>query len=225
MRASLGRRLAVLLAFALLGPSAVGLAQSWTVQTAAFRDDRQALAVVAELRALGVEAYREFAMDDGRQFSRVRVGCWASRDGAASFAEALRGRVTAEAVPVPLSAGAPLRVCARREVGFLKPARWELTERTPAALTFRVEVGDREGYVRLDGDRWIVLQAFAPAPSAAGSAGARFVQLETAGAPLVARRDGGVPLALCAGRLLGQTPRAAVVEEDGAVVACLVEER
>lgn len=223
-------RRAALRVLVLLAPLLAGaaLATPWTVQTAAFRDDRQAREVVAQLRDLGFDAYREFAMDDGQQFSRVRLGCFASREAADALARGLAGGVTAEAVPVPLSAGAPVRGCVRLEVGFLEPGSWELVERTPGALTFRVVVGGREGWVRLEGDRWLVLQEFAPAPagaSASAGAGRSFGQLSPAGRPLVALLEADGPLALCAGRLLGQTDRAAVVQDGDAVVACSLEGR
>ena len=126
--------------------STLGYAQPWTVQTAAFRDLDQAQTRVVELRALGFDAYSEFAMLGGKQYARVRVGCAFERAGAAALARSLQ-RVTREAVVVPLSEGAEVSMCVAFDVGFRLPERWGVLGRSPDAVRFWVEVGGRRGAV------------------------------------------------------------------------------
>lgn len=206
----------------------------WTVQTAAFSDYRQARAQVDELRELGFDAYSEFAMNGGRQYARVRVGCFTTRETAAQFADDLRGFVTAEAVPQPLAPSASPSACVAWEVGFVKPLRWEI-ERRGEDVVFRVELDGVVGYVRHDGEGWRLSQELPPAaamasPVAAGdeagaAAGiefeqARVLRLER----VIASLPGDSRLVACAGTLLWQGGNAAIVERSDSVIACMVDD-
>src|SRR5690606_6621355 len=108
------RPLAALAALSLSLAAAQG---EWAVQVVALRDYREAQAASAQLLALGFPSYLEFAMNQGRQFVRVRVGCYTSREAAEAMAAALRGHVTADAQPVELSPGAAVPGCTEESVG------------------------------------------------------------------------------------------------------------
>lgn len=195
-------------------------AESWTVQTVAMRDLREATSVADDLRRLGFDAYTEFTMANRLQYVRVRVGCFHARDGAEAMAALLRGWATRDAVVVERTPGAPARGCLLRDVGFVAPEDgWR--QRAPGVASFEVEVAGVTGLVRYRGGRWQVLQAAADdALPIAVSTERRFVQVDAAPRPFVAIRDPDGPLLVCAGRLLAESDGAAIVEQDGVVSAC-----
>lgn len=195
-------------------------AESWTVQTVAMRDLREATSVADDLRRLGFDAYTEFTMANRLQYVRVRVGCFEERDGAEAMAALLRGWATRDAVVVERTPGAPARGCLVRDVGFVAPeGRWR--QRAPGVASFEVEVAGVTGLVRYRGGRWQVLQAAADdALPIQVSTERRFVQVDGAPRPFVALREPDGPLLVCAGRLLAEADGAAIVELDGVVSAC-----
>ncbi|HEX7004684.1 MAG TPA: SPOR domain-containing protein [Trueperaceae bacterium] len=211
------------LAAILLLPMAQAQAQFWTVQTAAFQDYRQALSQVDQLLDLGFDAYSEFTMSNGQQYSRVRIGCFAGRSAAEAFASDLSGAVTAEAVPQPLSEGASVTACVDWDVGFVKPREWSIERRRPDIL-FRVEVGGQVGFLRHTGAGWEFTHS-SPAPLLApAEQSVDFVEVEIGGVTLVqARPRGGDPVNACGGQLLWQSGRVAVVERSDSVIACVVD--
>lgn len=217
----LAAKLAVLAAL-LMVPGVVA-GQEWTVQTAAFQDHRQAQAQIEELRALGFDAYGEFVMFRGRQYSRVRVGCYFSQDGADYLARDLVGFVTAEAVPQPFTAGSKTRACLRIDPGFVKPEEWAV-ERVGNDIVFRVEVAGVVGFLHHDGEQWR-LRSDLPQETTSPRGGNRFRQVEVLGQPMVATtlEDGGT-LNVCAGRLLWQDGHIVIVERNSTVIACVIEE-
>ncbi|MEX2535779.1 MAG: SPOR domain-containing protein [Trueperaceae bacterium] len=214
--------ISLFLVLLLFGSLAVG--QGWTVQTAAFQDFRQASGQVGELRELGFDAYTEFVMEEGQQFSRVRIGCFSSRQAAAAYARVLRGNVTAEAVAQPLSQGADTQACVTTVTGFVKPRLWSV-QRTGTDIVFRVELGGQVGFLRHQGVAWQFTHSL-PAQREATPAGqARFREVEMGGLTLIqARLSDGSPVNACHGRLLWQRGLTSVVERTNTVVACLVEE-
>lgn len=146
----------------------VARAQVWSVQTSQFPDYRSALDVSETLRALGFDAYVDFGTEGGRQFSRVRVGCFASEPGAVHLAETLRGSsfngvVTSDAVAVEASLSAlgdaaPVRACTRYDVGFRLPPSWGVNDSEAEAISFWVELDARRRYLRYDEAGWRVFQ-------------------------------------------------------------------
>lgn len=200
-----------------------GAAENWTVQTAAFQDYRQASEQVAELQSLGFDAYSEFAMQGGRQYARVRIGCFATRDAAVSFAGDIRGRITADAVAQPISALAAGRTCVRFDPGFVKPDRWELL-RQGRDLLFRVELGGQVGFLQHDGGGWRFLHE-RPSPPAAGAlTQQRFRQVRIGGLNLAqVQLADGSRLNACGGLLLWQYDWTVVVERASRVIACVVD--
>lgn len=135
------------------------LAEQWTVQTVAHRDYRNATSVQAELTDLGFDAYVDFAVADGVQFARVRVGCFDSRAAAQSFAEGLLGSVTSEAVPVPLefTTGTTPKYCLKRDVGFIVPTSWRQLEAGHRAV-FEVTTLASSALIVHDGGKWRLYQ-------------------------------------------------------------------
>lgn len=198
----------------------VALAQGWSVQTVALRDLRQADAVAGELRALGFDAYTEFAMHDGEQYVRVRVGCYTGRDAAEAAADALAGHVTEQAVPVKLAAEGRARACVQEDIGFLKPGVWQRLDAADGLPTFRVEVGGHEARLVFTGTGWRVHQAGAQLADPAVPAAANFESARPGGVAWAAQEVADGPRMLCPGKLIGEAGAAAVVERAGAVVAC-----
>lgn len=195
-------------------------AQGWSVQTVALRDLRQADAVVGQLRALGFDAFSEFAMHDGQQFVRVRVGCYTDRAAAQAAATALSGHVTRQAVVVTLGVGSKASACVSEDIGFLKPATWKQLPSQDGLPSFSVEIAGHRAELVFGGDGWKVVQAGATASAAAATSSAAFVEARPGGVPWVAQELAGGARMLCPGKLVGHAGSAAVVDRTGEVVAC-----
>ncbi len=208
------------LAFVALGTAALqrGFAQPWSVQTVAFRDLREASAAVDQLRGLGLDAYTEFAMNQGRQYVRVRVGCTTTRDAAQRLADLLAGRITREAAVVPLTPGAPVSGCVAEDVGFLKPARWK--QIAPGSAVFDVTIAGQSARLVYTGLRWAVVQDGAAMPSGVSTSAAAFAQANLAGAAVVRMNVPGDATVLCPGKLIAAVGATAVVERSREIVAC-----
>ena len=200
--------------------SAQAPAPAWTVQTVALRDLRQADTVVAQLKNLGFDAYDEFAMHDGKQFVRVRVGCYASRAAAQAVADALAKHVTEQAVVATLSSRAKVDRCVEEDIGFLTPASWQQVDAAGGLPTFLVKLGGKRADVVYNGTRWVVVQAGSPRPVAAALDGPAFVTAHPGGVPWVAQEVPSGTRLLCPGKLVGHAGEAAIVERPGEVVAC-----
>ena len=215
------RRAAPLLAALACLAGGAGLAQDWTIQTVAVRDLREADSIAQDLVRLGFDAYTEFSMGEaGLQWVRVRVGCFHGRRGAEAMAALLRADVTREAVVVERSPSAPARGCLRRVVGFVAPA--DLVQPEPGVPMFVVEVAGVRGVVRFLEGRWRVLQEPATEALAPGEAAPqRFRQVTFARRDYVRVRHPDGEFYVCPGRLLAQADGAAVVEDDGVVLACV----
>ena len=195
-------------------------AESWTVQTVAVRDLREARSVAADLSRLGFDAYTEYTMSRGLQYVRVRVGCFHARADADAFASLLADWAVREAVVVERTPDAPTAGCLEREVGFVAPGAWR--QRGPGVAAFEVEVAGVPGVIRYQSGRWQLLQA--PATEAIADRreeGRSFVQARGTPWPFVAmRRTDGDDLLLCHGTLLAEADGAAIVEHDGVVASC-----
>jgi hypothetical protein len=195
-------------------------ASAWTVQTVALRDLRQADTVVAELKNLGFDAYDGFAMHDGKQFVRVRVGCYTDRAAAQAVADALAKHVTEQAVVATLSPRAKVARCVREDIGFLTPAHWQRIDAADGLPTFHVKLGGQSADVVYNGRRWVVVQDGSPRPVSAALTGPAFVTAHPGGVPWVAQETPGGTRLLCPGKLVGHAGDAAIVERPGEVVAC-----
>jgi len=197
--------------------------ETWTVQTVAFRDYRSALAIIESLETLGLDAYTEFAMYKNLQYTRVRIGCFTSKEAATRFARSLAGRITAEAVPLPMTPGARIHGCVDMDIGFLKPSFWRIAAVDPAAITFEVKVAGQQAFVRHDGRSWRVLQrpeAPEPQPQLIQR---DFRQRFANGVAMVGTTVANQQLLVCGGKLLWQANGVAVVEQADAIVACRVQ--
>lgn len=217
-------RTASLLLLLLAASSVLALGPGYTVQTVAFPDHREASETVAELRQLGFDAYTEFTMHEGRQFSRVRIGCFTDRNSADLLARSLRGAITRQAVVQPINPDAAVAFCSRNEVGFVKPVSWAVQWQADEQIMFRVELGGHTGYVHLVDGRWQLLHEPLAAPANSRPGSGPHQQVERHGVPLVIRNFGGAELVVCSGRLLWQDAKTAIVERVNTVIACSVEE-
>jgi hypothetical protein len=179
---------------------------------------------VGELRAMGLDAYVEFVTSDGTQYARVRIGCYAGRDAAETLARDIRGRLTAEAVAQPLNQGARVSACVSWEPGFIKPSVWRV-EREGADIVFAVEVGGLTGYLQHAGGRWRFSHTIPTPPTVSDTGSRRFREVHSGGLSLVQTTlDDGTTITACAGDLLWQQDRVAVVERASRVIACVVDE-
>lgn len=211
----------VLAWLALASVTAFAQGGAWTVQTVALRDLRQADGVVAQLQNLGFDAYDEFAMHDGKQFVRVRVGCYLQREAAQAAADALSRHVTKQAVVATMTPGAKVSGCVSEDVGFLKPASWQQLGSAGGLPTFEVRVAGHQAKLVFDGSGWRVVQAGGPVPTATAAAvHASFVAVHPGDVAWVAQEVPSGSRLLCPGRLVGQRGDAAVVDRADAVVAC-----
>lgn len=199
-------------------------AEAWAVQTVALRDYREAQAAAAELRLLSFDAYTEFAMQNGLQFVRVRVGCFSDRAAADAMSTALAAAVVREAAVVEFTAGAPVRGCATVTVGFMKPSNWEPLNEPGGVPAFAVQVAGNEARVLHDGERWRVLQGAAPIPEAKAPPSAKFREVVRGGVRFVAQVVGAEEVVICPGRLVGQVGEVAIVDQVERVVACAFAE-
>jgi hypothetical protein len=211
----------VLLVVLLLGCAAAqGVdGPSWTVQTVALRDLREADGEVARLTRLGLPAYVTFTMVEGLQYVRVRVGCFDAREGATALADLLVGRVVGEALVVPIEQQLPENIpCVRFDVGFRIDTPWSVVSARGEAALFRLEVGAQVAYLRYELERWRLWQSNAPEPipqlSSAAELGLRSVRI---GGERVVQ---GVRGLLCPGELISVAGDTAMVAVGDAVVAC-----
>lgn len=215
--------LRLLLTAALLATLACAFAQDdrWTVQVIALRDYREAQTVAAELRQFNLDAYTEFAMEDGKQFVRVRVGCFEGREAAEAVAGAIRGRLTAEAELVEFTQGAQVAACVQQTVGFLDDYGWRYLGSEGGVPAFAVSVAGMDALVAHDGDRWWVVQGNGPPPAAtAAEALVSFAQRRHAGVMLVSQVRVADELVVCPGALVTASGEWAIVDRGDAVVAC-----
>jgi hypothetical protein len=220
--------LIALFPFFLLLSSAV-FAQQWTIQTVAFRDYRDAQAATEQLQALGFEAYSEFTNgSDGLQYARVRVGCFDTKETAELTVQRLVGSYTKEAVAVPLSAGAPVPYCIRREVGFIAPSTWYIYFTTPSEAAFMVDLAGKQAFLKHDGSRWQMGQTLGEigvttVPTSVGTSGL-FSEVAASPYPQILYRNDLV-LLISQGKLLWQKGHVAVVQENDMVVTYFVDSR
>lgn len=220
LRVAAGVGVALMLLGLLTFAGAQDGAAGWAVQTVALRDLREAERAATRLRFAGFPAFTEFAMADGLQFVRVRVGCWTSRDAAVGIAALLLEGHVREAVVVPHDPASE-RACVDVDVGFLTPASWTALHDVGHKPTFRVELAGHVGHLRHDGVRWQVLQGDGePEPLATSALSWRYRSGEIAGGPVVFDESDGVPVVLCPGRLIGQVADVVIVVWEDAVVAC-----
>ncbi len=194
----------------------------WAVQVVALRDYTEAQAATAQLKGLGFPAYTEFAMDGGRQFVRVRVGCFDSREAADAMAQAMRRHVTAEAQAVELTPGAPVLACVDESVGFLNGYGWRLLDDS-GPVTFEVTVAGVPATVVHDGERWRMVQDGGELPPmATPERTAGFATESIGGSSFVAFDGADAWLIACAGELIAQAGDVAIVERGDVVLACHV---
>ena len=198
----------------------------WTVQTVALRDHSQAQHTAAALQDHGFPAYIEFSMNDGLQYSRVRVGCFTARDGARALAEVLRSGITNDAVVVEASAEFQRsgRACTEFQTGFVKPGAWSFLGTNGDLAIFEVIIGSSTAYVAHNGQTWQVLQP--------GEVDLGAIQVETlprtwredqvAGSSqaLIMKRVENTWWYTCRGNLLGVFRDIAFVETNRSVVSC-----
>ncbi len=194
--------------------------ERWAVQVVALRDFREAQEQAASLRTLGFDAYTEFAMLNGQQWVRVRVGCFASRGAAEATAAALRARITADAQAVEFSSFTHAKGCTEEDIGFLNGYGWRLIS-DQGPVTFAVNVAGVPAVVAHDGSRWRIVQDDDQ------------LQLQVSATPpasFEARRIGGVsfvglagdlgPVIVCPGELVASVADVAIVERGDLLVAC-----
>lgn len=204
-------------------------AQQWTIQTVAFRDYRDAQAAVQQLQALGFESYVEFSNGaDGLQYARVRVGCFDSQETADLTVQRLIGVYTQEAVSVPLSAGAPVPYCIRREVGFIMPTTWYTYFTTAAEASFMVVLQEKQAFLKHDGSTWQMGQnlseiGVAAVPASVETSG-YFSEVAASPFPQILYRS-DVTLLVSQGKLLWQKGNTALVQENDVIVAYYVDKR
>ncbi len=197
-------------------------AQLWTIQTAAFRDYRDAIAAVDQLKTQGFEAYSEFAMgDDSQQYTRVRIGCFDSKETADLTVQRLLGAYTKEAASVALTPGTPIPTCLSRSIGFVTPSTWYIYITTSDYAVFMVDFQGKQAFLKFDGTTWQMGQNLSElGVTATGSSPGSGYFSEVAASPYPQIiYSNGTPLFVTQGRLLWQRYDVAVIAEGDIVVA------
>lgn len=196
------------------------LEERWAVQVVALRDYREAQEQAESLRTLGFEAYTEFAMLDGQQWVRVRLGCFGSREAAEAMADALRARITAEARAVEFSQGTRVQACTEEVIGFLNAYDWRLLDET-GPVTFAVKVAGVPAIVAHDGARWRVVQEDDNLQLQVSAVPrARFENRRVGGVTFVGHDGLTGPALVCPGELVASVADVAIVERGDILVAC-----
>lgn len=215
------RLVAVLL---LLGCQLALAQELWTIQTVAYPDYRQAQSDQEQLLAAGFDAYVEFTMNAGIQYSRVRVGCFDSRGAAETLAGLLAGAFVAEAIVQPFTPGAAPGFCVRDSVGFIKPPVWSVQAQDERHIIFRVQLGGHSGFVRMWDGEWRLLTAIEPVSVPPAGRVVPFEQVTLGGQQVIVARLDGSRRYVCTGRLIWQSGLTAVVERGSTVSACVLED-
>lgn len=198
----------------------------YTVQTVALRDHTQAQHAAASLQELGFPAYIEFSMNDGYQYSRVRVGCFTARDGARALSEILRSGITKDAVVVEVSTDfyRSGRACTEFQTGFVKPGAWTFLGATADLAVFEVVIGSSTAYVAHDGEVWQVLQPgevdLATVRATTIPQSWRADHIASSQQALVMKRVENHWWYTCRGNLLGVFRDIAFVETNRSIVSC-----
>lgn len=195
--------------------SAPALAQSWTLQTNAFSDYREAVAAVDSFKAQGFDSYSEFFMQNGKQLVRVRIGCFESKDDALAFASLVS---SAEKVALPMTENAATLFCTNRSVGFKTPSNWGRYQETPTHIDFWVSLKDVTAYLRFDSSAWRIIQSGSYRPEAATVTGVGYFREEASG--LIKLYYPGLSvLTITSGTLIWQNALSAVILENEQLVA------
>jgi len=190
------------------------LAQSWTVQVAAFADYREAVTLVDQFKAQGFDSYSEFFMQGGKQLVRVRVGCFESQDDALALAKLLPER---EKLAVPLTQSATPLACVNRTIGFKTPANWGRYQETPNHIDFWASLSSVTAFIRFDGSDWSVIQASQYQPEPVTSTGIGYFREE---ASTIRLYYPNLPvLVVTSGTLIWQSALSAVILENDQLVA------
>jgi hypothetical protein len=197
-------------------------AQLWTIQTAAFRDYRDAIAAVDQLKTQGFEAYSEFAMGtDNQQYTRVRIGCFDSKETADLTVQRLLGAYTKEAAAVTLTPGTPIPTCLMRSIGFVLPSTWYTYISTPDYAVFMVDFQGSQAFLKFDGVSWLMgqnLSELGVTASGSSPTSGYFSEIAASPYPQIIYNS-GTPLFITQGRLLWQRYDVAVIAEGDTVVA------
>lgn len=213
-------RVLMLVAVIFMAAPSWAAAEAWAVQTVALRDYREAQSAADDLRSRAFDAYTEFAMQDGLQFVRVRIGCFTDRSAAEAMAEAITGAIVREAAVVEFTSGATARACASRTVGFMKPAEWAPVNDAGTVPAFNVKVAGQDARVVHDGTRWRVIQGLGPIPLLTVEPTATFSEVVRGGKRFVVQDVGRTAIILCPGTLLTHVGDFAIVEQGELLVAC-----
>jgi SPOR domain len=197
-------------------------AQLWTIQTAAFRDYRDAIAAVDQLKTQGFDAYSEFAMgSDNQQYTRVRIGCFDSKETADLTVQRLLGAYTKEAASVTLSPGTPIPTCLMRSIGFIAPSTWYIYSTTPDYAVFMVDFQGKQAFIKYDGATWQMgqnLSELGVTASGPSPGSGYFSEVAASPYPQIIYTNGASRF-ITQGRLLWQRYDIAVIAEGDTVVA------
>ncbi len=200
----------------------LSFAQLWTIQTAAFRDYRDAIAAVDQLKTQGFEAYSEFAMGtDNQQYTRVRIGCFDSKETAELTVQRLLGSYTKEASAVTFTPGTPIPTCLMRSIGFVLPSTWYVYITTPDYAVFMIDFQGKQAFLKFDGTSWQIgqnLNELGVSASGSSATSGYFSEIAASPYPQIIYNT-GTPLFITQGRLLWQRHDVAIIAEGDTVVA------
>jgi hypothetical protein len=126
-------------------------AENWTVQTVAFPQEQDALSERDRLLSLGFQAYTEATSSEGIPYTRVRVGCYYSLEGAELVANSLLAYTT-EAVVVEKTATTLVQPCFDHVLGVILPEAWGVHAQEYSRVIFWLEYAGHQIYLSFDQD-------------------------------------------------------------------------
>jgi len=194
-------------------------AQTWTIQTASFRDYRLAQRSLDRLLKAGFDSYSEFYMDQGRQLVRIRVGCFESREAAQNFLDKMNsmGQISAYVVPHSQAGNS----CVKRNIGFIAPEKWGTYQVDNQKIIFWVSISDVTAFIAHTNLGWQVSQTGSDLledGSQEYSTQHYFSQPSELG-PIYVILPNRKPYKLTTGKLLWQSGLTAVILEDDTIVS------
>jgi hypothetical protein len=138
------------------------------------------------------------------------------------------GSYTKEAVAVPMSAGASVPYCVRREIGFITPTTWYTYFTTTTEAVFMVDFQSKQAFLKHDGAAWNMGQSLGEigitaVPASVGTSG-YFSEVAASPYPQILYRS-DITLLISQGKLLWQKANVAVVQENDTIVAYFVDKR
>lgn len=145
------KRIIVLFILSLCLLSQQSKAQQWTIQTAAYQNTEEANKKLADLNQKQLDAYLEQALVNNKTITRVRLGCFDSKETAQQFVS-LMGLVGSSPVLRTNSSGQQL--CRTRLVGAQLPSAWGTYQMNSQRYDAWFQMANQTAYLSFEDQQW-----------------------------------------------------------------------